>query len=682
MQSQFPFSRRNFLKSAGAAGVTGLTGLPLFGKSPAPGASGTNNNDVVKNRAPLSPNAFYLLPLGSIRPRGWLRRQLEVQANGLSGNLEESWSDVGPNSGWAGGTGESWERGPYFLDGLVPLAYLLDDDRLKTKAQRYIDWTLGSWTPSGMFGPKSNADWWPRMVMLKALIQYQEATGDPRVIPALSKYFAYQLNALPGKPLASWGKYRWQDELLSVIWQYNRTGEAKLLDLAHLLRRQGYDWQSLFIDLKYKERVTPEAVGMGSGPLPDAAMQTHGVNNGQALKMSPLWSVVSGAREDKAAVLRQLDQLQRYHGLANGMFSADEHLAGLNPSQGTELCAVVEAMFSLELSLAVLGEASLGDRLERMAFNALPGTFTDDMWAHQYDQEANQVECSLHRAPWATNGPDSNLFGLEPNFGCCTANFHQGWPKFAANLVMYSADDGLVAAAYAPCDVHTTVRGVPVRLIEETDYPFKGTVAFSLRPAEPIAFPLLLRIPQWADDARILVNGKPISGPAPLAGTFARVERTWKSGDSVEIDFPLKQRISRWHNDSVTVERGALVFALGIGESWVKLRNRGLTADWQVFPTTAWNYALSINRENVSDSFVVEENASAILSGSGPFTREASPVRLKAKARQVPDWVAIDGVAEPVPKSPVTSGEREETITLLPYAAAKLRITCFPELKD
>ena len=290
------------------------------------------------------------------------------------------------------------------------------------------------------------------------------------------------------------------------------------------------------------------------------------------------------------------------------------------------------------------------------------------------------MECSLHTAPWATNGPESNLFGLEPNFGCCTANFHQGWPKFAASLVMYSADDGLVAAAYAPCEAQTTVRGVPVKLIEKTDYPFSGKVSFEVCPAHPVAFPLLLRIPVWAEGAGIQVNGKSASVVA-VPGTFARVERTWQAGDTVEIEFPLVPRVSRWFNNSVAVERGALVFSYGIGESWVKLRDQGLTADWQVFPTTPWNYALAVTSAKPENSFAVVENPAAIFNDSGPFTREASPVYLQARARQVPDWIAIDGAAEPVPQSPVASKEREETITLLPYAAAKLRITCFPELK-
>ncbi len=430
-------SRRRFLKGAGAAT---LASLPIA-RSIALAESGNSvQNEAIKNRAPLQPNAFYPLPLGTVRPTGWLRDQLQIQANGLSGHLDETWAEVGPNSGWLGGIGESWERGPYFLDGLVPLAYLLDDARLKTKAQKYIDWTLTHQATDGMIGPASNNDWWPRMVMLKVLEQYQEATGDPRVIPVLNRYFAHQLEALPARPLRDWGKFRWQDNALAVIWLYNRTGDPKLLDLVRLLHQQGHDWQAQYADFRYTQRITPEFIKLNEGQgLGDVALSTHGVNNGQAIKAAAIWWLISGKPADREGVHTMLAALDKYHGLPNGMFSCDEHFAGRNPSQGSELCTVVETMFSLEQSLAILGDASLGDRLEKIAFNALPGAITDDMWAHQYNQEPNQVECSLHHKPWTTDGPESNLFGLEPNFGCCTANFNQGWPKFAASLWMASS---------------------------------------------------------------------------------------------------------------------------------------------------------------------------------------------------------------------------------------------------
>lgn len=665
-------SRRAVLHGIGLSGLAAAVG-PWLDKAAALPAEQT----AAAHAAPM-PAAFCFLPLGSIRPRGWLLDVLRTQAEGLSGHLGEIWADVGPQSGWLGGAGESWERGPYYLDGLLPLAYLLDDARLKAIAQKFMDWILEHPWPNGMLGPRKNDDWWPRIVMLKCLAQCHELTGDPRVIPAMDRYFKHQLEELPTRPLRDWAKFRWQDEVLTIVWLYQRTGSAYLLDLARLLHKQGYDWVGSFDSFQYKQKITAEFIKLEQGQgLADLALATHGVNNGQALKCGPVWSLVSGDVHDRDGARHMLDQLDLYHGLPNGMFSCDEHLAGLDPSQGSELCTVVEMMFSLEQSLAITGDAAFADRLERLAFNALPGTLTADMWAHQYNQEPNQVECSLHHKPWVTDGPESNLFGLAPNFGCCTANYHQGWPKFANSLWMTAqaekGTDRLVAVAYAPCEVRAHLGGTAVRVIEETEYPFRGSVRMRVLPSAPVLFDLRLRVPGWADGTVVRVNNNSVS--AKPENGFIAIGRKWKADDVVEIEFPMKLRTSRWFNNSIAIERGPLVFSYGIGEDWVKMREYGLkSADWQVYPTTPWNYALALDPERPEASIQVVESPV----GPGAFAREMVPVHLLAKARQVPTWRAEDGVASPVPTSPVATQEQEETIKLIPYAGARLRITAFP----
>ncbi len=696
MSPNHPQNRRVFLKQLGSLGL--LTTLPASLPAAALPAS-PNLTPAAKNRAPLAPNAFYPLPLAHIKPTGWLRDQLTLQANSLSGHLDETWPDVGPNSGWLGGSGESWERGPYYLDGLIPLAWQLEDARLIAKAQKFIDWTLNSQAPSGLFGPATNDDWWPRMVMLKAITQYYEHSlptkEDPRVLPLMARYFAYQLAELPKRPLRDWGKFRWQDNALSVLWLYNRTGDPRLLDLVRLLHTQGYDWVAEFANFPYKERITAEYLKLDQDQgLKDLALATHGVNNGQALKSGPVWSLLSGSSADRNGTENMLAALDRYHGLPNGMFSCDEHLAGPNPSQGSEFCTVVEAMFSLEQALAITGSPALGDRLEQLAFNALPGTLADDMWSHQYNQQPNQVECSLLHKPWTTDGPESNLFGLEPNFGCCTANFHQGWPKFSASLFMASPGidgqvngqiegqvegqlngqlEGLAALAYAPCQVNTTLRDTPIHLTQQTNYPFSGAIRITVSPAAPLSFPLSLRIPAWAAGATLSVNGQP--QPAPAPGTFAKITRLWKSGDRVELTLPMEPRLVPGFHGSVSIHRGPLLFSFPIGESWVKLRDRGLTADWQIFPTQPWNYALAATTPKEISTHVGDL-------GPLPFSARHAPVHLQLQARKLPAWRAEDGVANPLPQSPVTSTEPLETITLIPYAAAKLRISAFPQLQQ
>jgi DUF1680 family protein len=332
---------------------------------------------------------------------------------------------------------------------------------------------------------------------------------------------------------------------------------------------------------------------------------------------------------------------------------------------------VVEAMFSLEHLISIVGDPAFGDRLEKMTFNALPGTFDKSMWSHQYDQQPNQVLCSVHRRDWTTNGVESNLFGLEPNFGCCTATFHQGWPKYVANMWMETQGGGLAAVAYGPSEVTANVRGTRVRILEETEYPFRDTIRMTVQPEKDVNFPLVLRIPAWATRAAVKINGRSFTGID--AGKFRSFERTWKAGDLVEIHFPMDLRTSRWYNNSAAVERGPLVFSLRIGEDWRKLRDKAPAADWEVHATTPWNYALQIDTKQMK----VRENPV----GNFPFSPEGAPVEITAPARKLPQWGMKNASAAPPPSSPVTSTEPLETVTLIPYGAAKLRITAFPVLE-
>ena len=305
------------------------------------------------------------------------------------------------------GSGESWERGPYFLDGLVPLAYLLDDSKLIAKANQWVSWTLDHQRPEGSIGPEKNKDWWPNMIMLKVLTQYQEATGDPRVIPVMERYFLHQLGLLSERPLKEWAIFRWGDELLSVLWLYNRNGDPRLLELARALQKQGYDWKGHFADFQFRDKVQKA----------QANLKSHVVNNAMALKTSAVWWLVSADRSDRDSSYHQLEEMDRYHLLPNGVHSGDEHYAGRDPSQGTELCAVVEGMFSLEHLTAIYGDPAFGDRLEKISYNALPGTFSGDMWAHQYDQQPNQVLCNIYAREWTTNGPEGgriNALAIDP----------------------------------------------------------------------------------------------------------------------------------------------------------------------------------------------------------------------------------------------------------------------------
>jgi len=633
-------------------------------------------------RIPLAETPYTQLPVGSIQAKGWLLKMLQLQKDGLTGHLDEIYPEVcGPRNAWLGGDGDSWERGPYWVDGLTALAFTLDDPMLKQKALLWINSMLNSQQENGFFGPKPYAtppakepgvqkyfpeDWWPRMVMLKALQQYYSATSDQRVIPFMLRYFKYELEQLPLNPLGKytwWSEQRGGDNLAVVYWLYNQTGEKFLLQLAEIIFKQTFDWTTAYSDGRIRNR-NPEA-------------DLHCVNIAQGLKEPIIYYQQHPDKKYLDAVKSGLTMLHDSHGFVNGMYGADENLHGNDPTQGSELCAAVEMMYSFESILPITGDEYYADYLEKLAFNALPAQVNDDFTRRQYFQQVNQVSVTDEGRNFINDHEARNCFGTITGYPCCTVNMHQGWPKLAQNLWYASAGNGLAALVYSACEVNAKVAtGVEVHFAEETNYPFSDKISFRYLTDAAVAFPFHLRIPAWCDTATVTINDKVLS--SYTGGQIVKINREWQKGDQLVLNLPMKIRTSRWFEESVGVERGPLVYALKIGEEWREVKiPKWKDTFFEVVPTAAWNFGLADKTVDAL-KFTVDDSG---LVPDFPWNLKNAPIQIKTRGIRLPDWTLCNHSAGkiPVPSWPPQVGlDKEEDIILVPYGCTTMRIAEFP----
>jgi hypothetical protein len=641
-------------------------------------------------KAPLRQSPYIELPLGAIKPQGWLREMLIRQKNGSTGNLDKLYPLVmGKRNGWLGGDGDLWERGPYWIDGLLPLAYILQDKELIAKVKPWIEWAIKSQQPDGYFGPShdlgpergiqrdNSHDWWPKMVMLKVLQQYYSATGDERVIKLMTNYFKYQLKELPQKPLdhwTFWARYRGGDNLAMVYWLYNKTGDKFLLDLGELIHKQTFNYTDAFLN-------TEMLSTMGS---------IHGVNLAEGMKEPIIYYQHHPEDKYPNAMTKAFADLRKYDDAAHGLFGGDESLHGNNPTQGSELCTAVEMMYTLENTLAITGKVDYADHLERIAFNVLPTQIDENFIGRQYFQQANQVMITRHTRNFDVNHHGTDVcYGLLTGYPCCTSNMHQGWPKFTQNLWYATPDKGLAALVYSPSEVKAYVAGsTEVSFKEETNYPFDETIKFTLsinKKGNGVSFPFHLRIPEWCKKADIKINGKVYQ--QANGNKIVKIARQWKTGDVVELTLPMHIFKNNWYENSMSVERGPILYALKIGEEAKQVRNNRDADEYgetytEVRPATPWNYALIKTADDkLAESYKVETIKPV---NAYPWTLADAPLQIKTKGRRIPSWQLYNEMAGPIPYSIIYQLEvekQDEDITLVPYGCTRLRISQFPVIE-
>lgn len=638
------------------------------------------NKHYVSNQTPLMPQQFIKLPVGSISPEGWLLKQLELQRDGLNGHLGEisAWLQKEDNAWLKAGGKWGWEEVPYWLRGYGNLAYIMKDEAMLKETKFWIDGILKSQRKDGNFGPvqlnEGKQDFWPNMVVLWIVQSYYEYSNDVRVIDFMSKYCNYLLTVPDDDFLSSyWENSRGGDNLWSVVWLYNRTGDKNLLALADKIHRNTADWTK-------------------STQLPN----WHNVNVAQCFREPATYFLFNKDSALLEASYNVQSLVRRTFGqVPGGMFGADENarIGFFDPRQGTETCGFVEQMASDEIMLLISGDPIWAENCEDVAFNSFPAALMPDYKALRYITSPNHVvsDSKNHNPGIDNSGP---FLAMNPfSSRCCQHNHGFGWPYYAEHLVMATPDNGLAAVMYTACKTKGKVgsNGVEVTLHEQTNYPFEESIRFKVSTPSKVSFPLYLRIPSWCKNASISINGKTqnIQG---ASGSYACINREWKNNDVVELMVPMDFTVRQWqvNKNSVSVNYGPLTLSLKIDEVYKKLDSRETAigdSKWQenadasawptfeIYPGSSWNYALMAN-------LPITVERKAWPADNNPFTITSVPLEFKAKGRIVPEWMIDEyGLCGVLPYENAKKSDKIDDIKLVPMGAARLRITAFPTAK-
>lgn len=643
------------------------------------------NNFYISNKTPLLPLNFIKLPIGSIKPEGWILKYLQLQRDGLTGHLGEisAWLEK-KNNAWYSGNGEGdhgWEEVPYWLKGYGDLGYILNDQFIITETKKWLNKVFESQQADGYFGPKvkpdkdGNFDLWPNMIMLWTMQSYYEYSHDKRVIPFMTKYFKWQ-STLPDDKLLQtyWENSRGGDNLYSIYWLYNYTGENWLLDLGNKIHHNTADWTQ-------------------KNNLPN----WHNVNVAECFREPATYYMETKDSSYLNATYNDFYLIRKLYGqVPGGMFGADENARkGYDdPRQAVETCGMVEQMTSDEILTGITGDPMWADNCEDVAFNTYPAAVMPDFKGLRYLTAPNMVVSdSKNHSPGIQNeGP---FLMMNPfSSRCCQHNHSQGWPYYAEHLWMATPDNGIAAILYNSCSVTAKVGdGNSVTLNESTHYPFDEHIKFTVQSSHNANFPLYLRIPSWCENASVIVNGKQVHIDVTKS-SYIRLENIWKNGDVIELMLPMQLKLRNWtdNKNSVSLNYGPLTFSLKIDEEYKKMDSKASAigdSKWQanadqskwpayeIYPGSKWNYGLNLNDQSLTDQFKIIKRPWP--KNNFPFTQDAVPIEIETKGKIIPQWT-LDKyeLCSVLPQSPVTVDTKSESIQLIPMGAARLRISAFP----
>ncbi|KAI6914787.1 hypothetical protein KC318_g461 [Hortaea werneckii] len=657
---------------------------------------------VEKAPAPLIEFEYDLLPFSELKPQGWIQEALRREAEGLAGHLYEFYRYV-HNSTWLGGEyeySELHEAAPYWYNALVPLAYILEDERLIGQVNGFLDHVLSHQQADGWLGPETDPHargLWARTLLLQGMANHAMAAPEreDEIVSAMHSYVKLTHRMLSNNftgflPHADdtfdpyrFGVSRAHEYSLSLQWLYENhpRNQSDTIWEVMVLMWEGAsiadsDWRTFFTEQNF-------TIG-ASGAEPKKI--EHGVTLAEGLRyMAQMYRM----NRDKQLVTQTRNAINmtfQYQVGPSGTVIGDEYLGGRSPQRGSELCMTVETMFSTAYLFRLFGDNDYAEKAERAAYNALPAAIMPDWWSHQYVTQTNQPwSQNLSAQPYYNVVPYGNVFGLEPNFPCCTVNHPAAYPKFFSSAVLSKGSEKLLHAFLVPFSLDTTINGSPGKITCNTSYPFGHTLEYEFKAEKSFTFGV--RLPEWmADDLVIQTRSQDI---AVREHTQDVCWCSIPAGQS-KLSVALKKKIQvlpQPIQGTVAVYYGALLYALDIAHTvsetpalnWTD--RTPLPAD-QIVPSVhdhtvlpvqnaTWDIAIDPTQIHAVQDHIGESSAGA----------NQSSVSLFVAATQI-TWPITNGTAGLPPTPPLEVSGSPFMAKLVPYGSARLHIAEFPTVRQ
>ena len=628
------------------------------------------------------------ISLSRLQVGGWMKEYLRLQKEGLTGHLEVAgypfdrigWdrfpadtTDSGNPGWWA------YEQTAYWLDGKERVGQLLRDRKLRGDAEKSFTYTISHRDPDGYLGPKQLKEsdgWnrWPHVVFFRALMARHQATGDKRIPEIITKHY-----------LGASHDYRHFRDVINVeimLWAYLQNGNKDLLALA----------EKSYAD--YNAWCTDD--NCAKAHLSNKKAYAHGVTYNEYAKLGAILYICTGKKEYLRPTLKAYKKVDRYQMLPDGLHCSNEFLLDNDVMQTHETCDVSDYTWALGYVLMATGKGEYADKIERCILNAGIGSVTEDFKALQYFSCVNQLV--LDRT---SNHSDffkgESWMSYRPNPGteCCPGNVNRFFPLYCGRMYLKKGR-ALSAVFYGS----STIRFGGMQIEQITNYPFEDTVRFVFHTDKPRKLNFSLRIPAWCENPTIALNGNAVD--FTIKNGFAAVNGLYSEGDTLTLSLPAILRRVDYGKNGVYVERGPLLFTYGMyGDRQIDKEDEKSTPDfpaYNIYPDKKWNYALCEGEMTLTRQEV----------GENPWTIENAPMTVTVKAREVNGWQlqrchtirAVHDLYKRPWKMETKKGDflftpplptdafmeknglgEEETITLVPYACAKVRLTVFPKAK-